>query len=264
MTSGTRHLKRKAVEDASIPSLKREATDDAVTRATHDLRVQQRSRSRLLELPKELRTLILECLFEDEAPMLRCSYYQRGTRITDPPTALVCRSLREECISTYYSRKAFFFNVSIYGEMIALEQWLSKNMMTPQKFRRMKKVTFFGLSHVGQISVMIDFSRLKVVDARWRQYQNLGRPPRIEHYHLNGSDIEVMQQALGSADNDDALSEEARACAAFVRVLAACQGYFNVPKAKPKRTMCRAGKPPRLGPDSYGYCECEVMVEPDH
>ncbi|KAF1823435.1 uncharacterized protein K489DRAFT_409290 [Dissoconium aciculare CBS 342.82] len=151
--------------------------------AQHILR--QNAPGRLLSLPPELRGLIFSFLFEDEPPKLMGDIYRRSTAMRDPPVLFVCHQLRDELLSYFYSRKVFHFNISFCGDLAKLERWVASIKNIPCKVQHMRKVTFFGRSLGVQASITVDFTKMKIIDARWTQHQNsAGRNPKPIHHHM--------------------------------------------------------------------------------
>jgi hypothetical protein len=102
--------------------------------------------SPLLDLPRELRCLILSFVFRDEAPILAGDMHQNGTRIRDPKVESVCPTIRAEALPLFYSSKAFIFNITKFGQLATIERWFARQETTPSKVQNMREVTVFGRS----------------------------------------------------------------------------------------------------------------------
>ena len=218
--------------------------------------------SRLLDLPAELRCLILAFAMEleNEPPVLVGDIYRYSTAIVDPPVTFVCRQLRADALPLYYSQKAFFFNLSRYQYSYkTLERWMTRVKTTPSKIQHMQKVMFFGRACSGQVGVTIDFAKVKIIDARWWCYQNslTQRLPSSTHHHMGVRHCEKLQAALDAALQDETLGW-ARAFEAMLNVLKACHGFFWIPQNN--RTICCARMACRLGEQSFGPCDCSQVV----
>jgi hypothetical protein len=221
-------------------------------------------KSRLLDLPAELRCLIL-CFAiapEDEPPVLVGDIYRHSTAIIDPPVTFVCRQLRAEALPLYYSRKAFFFNLSKNQQSHKkLQKWAASVKTTPSKIQRMRKVMFFGRAMIGQVGVTIDFAKMKIIDARWWCYQNslTQRCPSPVHHHMGVRHCSKLQAALDAALQGDETPEWPRAYQAMLNIVEACHDYFWTPTNN--RAICCARKPHRLGEKSSGPCGCLQVVD---
>jgi hypothetical protein len=222
-------------------------------------------RSLLLDLPAELRCLIFSFIFKDEAPNLRGDMYGSiNTIIKEPQVALVSRQIRAEVLPLFYARKAFFFNVSERGGHHRLAQRVRRIKPTSSKLQYMKKATFFGRGWRGQVGITIDFSKLKIIDARWRPYQQRlrGRPPPVlAHNHMGVRHCTKFQAALDKALEGDLDNGRPRAYQAMLNIVDTCSRCFMIHDPKNSRTYTFAADACPLGEQSYGPCECSQVMD---
>jgi hypothetical protein len=220
--------------------------------------------SRFLDLPAELRCLVFSFSFEDEPPELRGDIDRSSTTVKDPGVAFVSRQIRAEVLPIFYSRKAFFFNVTPRGNHHKIKKWVASMKTTPAKMQYMKKVTFFGRSWGGQVGITIDFATSQIIDARWRMYQQkIARglaSPELEHHHMGVGHCARFQAALDAAMQGDLVPGRPRAYQAMLNILEACHGHFMIQSPNNSMVHSFARKPPRLGEQSFGPCYCSQIV----
>ncbi|KAF1823436.1 uncharacterized protein K489DRAFT_409291 [Dissoconium aciculare CBS 342.82] len=185
--------------------------------------------SRLLDLPRELRYLILNFVFQDEAPILAGDILESGTRVRDPKVASVCRTIRAEALPLFYSSKAFVFNITKFGQLATIKRWFARNKTTPSKVQNMRKVTFFGRSYRGQVYLTIDFKQVKIIDARWRAHQRSLRKKPTEvppHWHMGACHVKHFQDAMDTGLQQEQTNGPSPALVAMESILEACSRFF--------------------------------------
>lgn len=146
--------------------------------------------SRLLDLPKEIRLLILEHLFDNDKPIIigrpssmpwhgkASSYY--------PPIMKVCRLLRKEALPLFYKGRRVILVLRFREGRAQVDKWIKTELSVPAICRNIKEVSIqiFELPH-RTTAMSLDCKSLSILNRESFVHPLTGQSLRI----LRESDI---------------------------------------------------------------------------
>jgi hypothetical protein len=155
--------------------------------------------SRLLSLPKELRLLILEHLFNDDTPITigRPSRmpWHGSPQPYNPPIFNVCRSLREEALPLCYKDRRVVLLLRFCEGRAQVRQWIENELTLPAISRGIKELSIqlFEVPH-RTTAILLDCKTLSVINRESFVHPLTGQTLRILR------DIDLLLSEIKTCD----------------------------------------------------------------